>query len=119
MSPRVSRLALALGVTVAAAAIAGCGASAATPRVSGEALFGACVACHGAQGEGNALIGAPRLPGCRVVRRQQLERFQSGIRGKHPDDVEGLRMRADVAADADSEAQRTAVAAHVASRSRP
>jgi cytochrome c553 len=44
----------------------------------------------------------------------QLERFQTGIRGKHPDDVEGLRMRP-MSLQVNSEGQRTAVAAYIAS----
>jgi cytochrome c oxidase subunit II len=115
MSPRVSRLALALGVTVAAAAIAGCGASAATPRVSGEALFGACVACHGEQGEGNRMIGAPRIAGMpQWYVAEQLDRFQTGLRGQHPDDVEGLKMRA-MSKQMLNEDEVTSVAAYVES----
>src|SRR5690606_3600127 len=44
---------------------------------------------------------------------KQLERFQAGLRGKHPDDVEGLRMRP-MSLQMRTEGQRRAVAAYVA-----
>jgi cytochrome c oxidase subunit 2 len=43
----------------------------------------------------------------------QLQHFQTGLRGKHPDDVEGLRMRA-MSKQMMSQAETDAVAAYVA-----
>ena len=44
----------------------------------------------------------------------QLERFQTGVRGQHADDVEGLRMQA-MSRQLRSETETRAVARHVAS----
>jgi cytochrome c553 len=78
-------------------------------------LFEACVACHGTAGEGNQAIGAPAIAGLpQWYVTSQLTRFQTGLRGKHPDDVEGLKMRA-MSNQMLSEAETTAVAAHVSS----
>ena len=83
------------GVVSIALAAAGCGTGTAQAGVPGSALFGSCVACHGPSGEGNKAIGAPRIAGMpQWYLAQQLTRFQTGLRGKHPDDAEGLRMRA-------------------------
>ena len=60
----------------------------------GEALFNLCTQCHGNAGEGKQDVAAPAiagLPEWYVVR--QLENFQSGARGTHFDDLEGMRMR--------------------------
>lgn len=86
---------LVLGVLMAGAASAGCGLSGAPAGISGAQLYGGCVSCHGPNGEGTAAIGAPRIAGMpQWYVASQLERFQTGLRGKHPDDMEGLRMRA-------------------------
>lgn len=61
---------------------------------SAEVLFASCATCHGEAGEGNHEFGAPpiaRLPAWDI--EEQLHKFQTGLRGGHPDDVEGLRMR--------------------------
>lgn len=74
---------------------AGCSAASARGTLSGQQLYGACAQCHGADGAGDAKLGAPRiagLPGWYVG--VQLRHFKEGVRGKHPDDAEGLRMRA-------------------------
>ena len=59
----------------------------------GEEIFELCVQCHGAAGQGSALALSPAIAGLQewyVV--AQLKKFQSGVRGLHPDDVGGLRM---------------------------
>ena len=72
---------------------AGCSA----PQVGmprGEALFDTCVPCHGADGAGNRDLGAPTIAGLpQWYLQSQLEKFRDGVRGAHPDDFEGLRMR--------------------------
>lgn len=83
--------------------------------IAGAELFEACVACHGPSGQGNAAVGAPAIAGLPAwYVSAQLHRFQTGLRGKHADDVEGLRMRA-MSRQMLSDAETTAVAAHVAS----
>ena len=60
----------------------------------GPALFETCSACHGADGMGEQLAEAPALVGLSDwYLKAQLGKFQSGIRGTHHEDMEGLRMR--------------------------
>jgi cytochrome c oxidase subunit 2 len=81
-------------VGLAAAGLAGCGVGA-VASTSGPQLYRACVNCHGPEGAGSATIGAPRIAGLpHWYIALQLHRFQDGLRGKHPDDYDGLRMRA-------------------------
>ena len=95
-------------------ALTGCSGSAAS-TVSGSELFEACVPCHGVRGEGNASLGAPAIAGLPAwYVTAQLEHFESGLRGQHADDAEGLRMQA-MARQMKTEMERTAVASHVAS----
>lgn len=73
---------------------------AATLHVRAEAAAGTetCAACHGDQGQGNAVLGAPRLAGQQVdYLLQQLRAFKSGKRGYDPQDSQGAQMRAVVA----------------------
>lgn len=61
---------------------------------AGQKLYQNCVACHGAKGEGNNALKAPKLAGLNdwyVV--AQLEKFKSGVRGAHAEDREGAMMR--------------------------
>lgn len=73
--------------------------AAATPALAAApadpAVIATCSACHGAQGEGNAALFAPRLAGQRGdYLARQLRAFKSGARGTHPDDKHGTTMRA-------------------------
>jgi len=53
-----------------------------------------CTTCHGADGRGNYGVQAPRLAGMQPwYLKRQLENFRSGIRGMHPQDIEGIAMR--------------------------
>jgi cytochrome c553 len=53
-----------------------------------------CTVCHGAQGNGNYAIRAPKIAGMEPwYLRRQLEAFRSGVRGKHPDDAPGHEMQ--------------------------
>jgi cytochrome c553 len=106
---------LAAGVLLLSGLTACGGASATEAGISGRNLFRSCESCHGPSGEGIAVLDAPRLAGLPAwYVSQQLERFQAGLRGKHPDDAEGLRMRA-MASQMLSKAEIDAVAAHIAS----
>jgi cytochrome c553 len=106
---------LAAGVLLLSGITACGGASATEAGISGRNLFRSCESCHGPAGEGMAVLAAPRLAGLPAwYVSQQLERFQSGLRGKHPDDAEGLRMRA-MASQMLSKAEIDAVASHIAS----
>ena len=53
-----------------------------------------CTTCHGTDGRGNFGVQAPRLAGMEAwYLKRQLENFREGIRGYHPEDVEGLAMQ--------------------------
>lgn len=95
--------------------VSACGqASGAVPTVSGAQLYRGCESCHGVNGEGNALIGAPAIAGLPAwYLTGQLQNFRAGLRGKHPDDAEGLRMRA-MSLQMMSDAEVAAVVGHVA-----
>ncbi len=61
---------------------------------AGKASYAVCIACHGAKGEGNKALNAPRLTGQHdwyIVR--QIKNFKAGIRGQNPKDVYGQQMR--------------------------
>lgn len=66
---------------------------------NGSALYASCAACHGINGEGNELLGAPALIGRDDwYMARQLKLFMSGNRGGNPADVYGRQMRAGVQA---------------------
>lgn len=61
----------------------------------GRGLYSVCSSCHGAQGEGNIALGAPRLNqqhSWYLV--TQLENYKQGIRGAKSNDEYGQQMRA-------------------------
>ncbi len=60
----------------------------------GAGIFQSCVSCHGQLGEGNEKLAAPAIAGLPAwYIETQLGKFRDGIRGKHPGDLAGLRMR--------------------------
>ncbi|NOT33372.1 MAG: c-type cytochrome [Candidatus Eisenbacteria bacterium] len=60
----------------------------------GKELYRTCVPCHGDHGGGNASLAAPAIAGLPEWYLQaQLVKFKGGIRGAHPEDMEGARMR--------------------------
>lgn len=82
---------------------------------AGKALYGACTACHGANGEGNAALLAPGLAGqSESYLTRQLWDFKKGLRGAEPGDIGGAQMRPMAATLADGEAIAN-VAAYLAS----
>ncbi len=84
-----------LAVGLAAATLLGVTSPAAADDLArGRQLFSLCSQCHGDAGQGNQAIGAPAIAGLPVwYVKGQLEKFSRGIRGKHFDDLEGMRMR--------------------------
>jgi cytochrome c oxidase subunit II len=77
----------------------------------GQSQYAVCSACHGAQGEGNKLLNAPKLAGQEEwYLRRQIEYFQSGARGAHKDDVYGKQMGPMVATLTDKAAVENVVA---------
>lgn len=60
----------------------------------GAELFETCQPCHGSVGEGNPDIAAPAIAGLpQWYVESQLTSFQNGWRGRHAEDLAGLRMR--------------------------
>jgi cytochrome c oxidase subunit 2 len=56
--------------------------------------YGFCTVCHGAQGNGNPAIQAPRISGIQPwYLKQELERFRDKLRGTRPGDVTGMEMQ--------------------------
>jgi len=79
-----------LGIAI----MAGCNLTAAEGMARAEQLYGNCVNCHAPDGSGMQSIGAPGIAGLpQWYVEAQIRNFQQGIRGYHPDDIEGLRMR--------------------------
>lgn len=81
-------------------------------RVAGEARYtSVCIACHGPDGKGMEAVGSPRLAGqADWYLYLQLQKFHSGMRGTHPDDMYGAQMRAMSMTLEDSTAMQDVVA---------
>jgi cytochrome c553 len=82
---------------------------------SGNALYDTCIACHGANGEGNAELLAPGLAGqSESYLTRQIWDFKNRRRGAEPDDTAGAQMlaMADTLTDGSAVAE---VAAYLAS----
>lgn len=57
-------------------------------------LLEMCSQCHGLQLEGHPSIGAPSIAGLpEWYIKAQLDKFRAGLRGMHPQDIPGMRMR--------------------------
>ena len=83
-----------LSGVVLLAAVVGCGIGRPTGVARGQALFKTCVPCHGENGGGNLELRTPAIAGLPDwYLRTELRKFGSDIRGAHPDDMEGHRMR--------------------------
>ncbi|MCH1493418.1 MAG: c-type cytochrome [Luminiphilus sp.] len=64
-----------------------------TDLLAGQTGYALCSSCHGADGEGNAAMHAPRLAGMdSEYMKRQLRHFKRGVRGTHEDDVWGRTM---------------------------
>jgi cytochrome c oxidase subunit 2 len=77
----------------------------------GKALYATCAACHGAKGEGNEALKAPRQAGMTDwYMVTQLKNFKQGIRGKSSQDTFGMQMAPMAAMLADDQAINDVVA---------
>lgn len=89
------RISRAAALPILALGLAACDAT--PPPVGmarGAELFETCAPCHGDAGIGNEDIAAPTIAGLpQWYIESQLRSFQAGWRGKHADDLAGLRMR--------------------------
>ncbi len=82
-------LLVAMATLIAAVAPAG-----AADDERGEELYQLCAQCHSGDATGNPKVGAPSIAGLeRWYVEAQLRKFQTGVRGSHPEDLPGLRMR--------------------------
>jgi cytochrome c553 len=100
---------------LAAASLVVSAAALAEENERGAALFELCVQCHGAEGEGDPLSLAPAIAGLNDwYLKTQLQKFRSGARGTHPDDLAGMRMHP-MSLTLKDDADLEAVAAYVAS----
>lgn len=80
---------------------------------AGKPLYAVCAACHGAQGEGNLALNAPKLSGQGAwYLERQLRQFKQGARGTHAKDVFGQVM-APMAASLADDAAIANVAAYI------
>lgn len=112
-------VAAALAVLPIIALVAGCGGTPQPGMARGRELFETCQPCHGKAGQGDRTLGAPAIAGQqRWYLESQLVKFKGGIRGAHPDDAEGARMRP-MARTLWHEGDVASVAEYVASMSPP
>ncbi|HXX86187.1 MAG TPA: c-type cytochrome [Casimicrobiaceae bacterium] len=78
---------------------------------AGKTLYAVCAACHGAQGEGNPSLNAPKLAGQGDwYLKRQLRNFKNGTRGTDEKDVSGKTMAPMAATLADDAAIDNVVA---------
>lgn len=60
---------------------------------AGRELYRNCAVCHGESAQGNYAQKAPKLAGqYSWYLKRQIENYQHGIRGKHPQDLYGSQM---------------------------
>ena len=87
-------LVLTFAALYGAALLAGCGSTPGPGLARGEQIYSTCVPCHGKDGLGNQTLGAPSIAGLpRWYLERQLDHFKTAMRGAHPQDMEGARMR--------------------------
>ena len=90
-------------------------AASAPDAARGRQAYVMCATCHGAGGEGPPSMDAPPLGGqLPAYVERQLRAYRAGLRGVHPDDVAGNRMRV-LARSLPDEALIADQAAHIAS----
>lgn len=103
-----------LAFSAAVLALTACHPDGTKKSLPGNELYAACVSCHGKDGHGKQDLAAPSIAGLPAwYVEAQLVKFRSGIRGAHPDDFEGLRMRP-MSRQMMHEGEVKAVAAYVA-----
>lgn len=66
----------------------------AADAAAGKSAYTVCSTCHGANGEGNPALHAPRIAGQEAwYLTRQIELFRSGGRGRAPGDTTGMQMQ--------------------------
>lgn len=85
----------------------------ASDPAAGAPLYASCASCHGAQGEGSAVLNAPRLRGQDDwYLLKQMNDYRAGHRGAEEGDRQGTIMRA-ASALIDSDRAALALVAHI------
>ncbi|NML47541.1 c-type cytochrome [Ramlibacter sp. G-1-2-2] len=80
----------------------------------GKTLYATCAACHGAGGEGNVALNAPKLSGQGAwYLERQLQHFKAGMRGTQDKDTFG-KMMAPMAATLPDDTAIANVVAYIA-----
>ncbi len=78
---------------------------------AGEKAYQLCSSCHGAGGEGNRALNAPKLNGqSEHYLLRQLSYYRQGIRGHHPSDTLGQQMATMAATIPDKQTMQDLVA---------
>jgi len=78
---------------------------------AGQAAYAVCSACHGAGGEGNEMLNAPKLTGLQSwYLERQILNFKHGLRGAGADDTFGAQMAPMAAMLTDAAAVKNVVA---------
>jgi cytochrome c oxidase subunit 2 len=78
---------------------------------AGQAHYAVCGACHGANGEGNVALNAPKIAGQEAwYLERQLNNFKHGLRGSDSNDTYGAQMAPMAATLADDSAIKNVVA---------
>jgi cytochrome c553 len=79
----------------------------APPALGARSGFEYCTVCHGANGNGNVAIHAPKIAGIEPwYLKNQFAAFKAGWRGAHADDAPGNEMRPVAAILSDAEIER-------------
>ncbi len=85
---------------------------------AGATSYAVCTACHGPNGAGNEALKSPPIAGQNDwYLLAQLQKFKSGVRGAHPQDVMGQQMRPMAMTLPDEQAMKNVVA-HISTLSR-
>jgi len=106
---------LAAAVFTLLATVAGAPSAIAQDLARGADIYQLCTQCHQSDGGGDASIAAPAIAGMDAWYVEgQLKKFRAGIRGAHPDDIAGMRMRP-MSMTLKTDEDIAAVAAYVAS----
>lgn len=84
-----------------------------------KSIYKVCAPCHGNNAEGKPELAAPSVAGLpEWYIYAQLKKFQGGVRGKHPKDAAGMRMRP-LTRTVPKEEDLAAVAKYVSEMKRP
>jgi cytochrome c553 len=110
---------LRVGVVLFGVVLAACSGAPEQNIARGKDLYDTCVPCHGSDGSGSQVLGAPSIGGLPQWYVQgQLRTFQAGHRGYAPFDTIGIRMKS-MALSLDLAGDDSSVAMYVASLPRP